>query len=134
MSKGNPFLALRLARDQQDALRARAAESGLTLSDLVRNVLADHVAGLRVDEEIPDAEARKQKVRRPRRPSRPARLRGAIGNLEDLLADYEDWQANMPDSLQDTATAVALAESIDNLQQAVELLNAITPPRGFGRD
>ena len=44
MSKGNPFLALRLPHEQQDALRAKAAASGSTLSDLVRKVLADHVA------------------------------------------------------------------------------------------
>lgn len=137
MSKGNPFLALRLSREQQDALRAIAATSGLTLSDLVRNVLADHVADQRLPEETAHAEPSLQKpahVRRPRKPSRPVRLQGAISSLENLLADCEDWQANLPDSLQDTPTAVALAEAIDNLQQAVDLLQTINPPRGFGRD
>lgn len=140
MSKGNPFLALRLASDQQEALRARAAAHGMTLSHLIRKVLADnldHLDDLPVAEQITDARIRQKQAagpRRPRRPSRPARLRSAIDSLEDLLADYEDWQANVPDSLQETATATALTEAIENLQQALDLLNAIAPPLGFGRD
>lgn len=74
------------------------------------------------------------KLRRPRPPSRPVRLQRAIDELEDLLADYEQWQGNLPESLHETATAAALDETVDMLQQAVDLLNVITPPRGFGRD
>jgi len=73
-------------------------------------------------------------ARRSRQASRPVRLQRAVSEIEDLLADYEEWQANLPESLQDTATGAALVETVDNLQQAVDLLNAITPPRGFGRD
>lgn len=135
MSKGNPFLAVRLSRDQQDALSAKAAEYGVTLSDLVRQAVADYVAGRGLHLIIPDAQRGHQTIqRRPRKPSRPARLQHATGELEDLLEDYETWQANLPESLQDTATAAALAETIDSLQQAVEQLQAVTPPRGFGRD
>lgn len=137
MSKGNPFLALRLSHDQQDALRANAAASGLTPSDLVRQLLAHHAEARRSHQEIPDAQPRKPTaapVRRPRELSRPVRMQRALSILEGLLADYEDWQTNLPDSLQDSATGVALAEAIDNLQQAVDLLTATTLPRGFGRD
>jgi hypothetical protein len=137
VSKGNPFLALRLSHDQQEALRMNAAASGMTLSDLVRQVLAAYGEGRRSHQEKPDAQSRKRvaaHLTRPRKPSRPVRLQRATCTLEDLLADYEDWQTNLPESLQDTATAVALAETIDNLQQVVDLLNATTPPRGFGRD
>lgn len=136
VSKGNPFLALRLTHDQQDALRASAAESGQTVSDLVRHVLADYLAG-RVRLDVPGASAREHtapRVRRPRKASRPARLRRAVSDVEDLLADYEDWLARWPESLSNATTAEMLAEAIDSLQQAVDLLNTVTPPRGYGRD
>lgn len=136
MSKGNPFLALRLTRDQQDALRASAAESGLTVSDLVRHVLADYLAG-RARPDAPDARSREYRaprVTRPRKVSRPARLQRAASEIESLLADYEDWLARWPEALSDTTTAEVLAETIDSLQQAVDLLNTVTPPRGWGRD
>lgn len=137
MSHGNPFLALRLARDQQEALRAQAAASSLTLSDLVRRILADHLAGRGPQPAQGKGRPRRDVViraRRARRPSRPVRLQVAVSEIEELLADYEDWQARLPESLQDTATACALAEAVDNLQQAVDLLQATVPPRGFGRD
>lgn len=136
MSKGNPFLALRLTRDQQDALRADAEESGRTVSDLVRQLLAEHVArrGQLAASNVLSRRQGPTRARRSRQASRPVRLQRAVSEIEDLLADYEEWQANLPESLQDTATGAALVETVDNLQQAVDLLNAITPPRGFGRD
>lgn len=129
MSKGNPFVALRLARDQQNALRAKADESGATLSDLVRHAIVHYLADV-----PPQLPARLGGVKRSRRASRPVRLQRAIDELEDLLADYANWQANQPESLQETPTADLSAETVDTLQQALDLLNAITAPRGFGRD
>ena len=134
MSKGNPFLALRLPPDQQDALRTRAAESGMSVSELVRQAVARFVG----DTGRPASSDKRTSginslSRRPKQ-SRPARLQSAIGELEDLLADYENWQASVPESLQETGTAAALNDAVDLLQQAVELLQQITVPRGFGRD
>jgi hypothetical protein len=137
VSKGNPFLAVRLSREQQEALRANASESGLTLSDLVRQVLKEHVEGGGVELNVCDSQSRQPiptRTTRVRKASRPERLQRVISEAEDLLSEYEDWQNSLPESLQDTATGSALAEAVDNLQQAVDLLTAITPPRGFGRD
>lgn len=137
MSKGNPFLALRLPRDQQDALRVRAAEAGITVSELARKLLGEQVAG---QDSMPAAADGRRRTpgaphgNRSRRPSRPKRLQQAIRDIEDLLADYEAWRERLPDSLDDTPTAIALTEAIDNLAQALELLTETTPPRGFGRD
>jgi hypothetical protein len=136
MSKGNPFLAVRLSHDQREALRVNASESGLTLSDLVRQVLTRHIEG---GGELKLLPARSRlhmatHTKRARRASRPVRLQRAISEIEDLLGEYEDWQTHLPEPLEETATGYALAETVDNLQQAVDLLTAITPPRGFGRD
>jgi hypothetical protein len=130
MSKGNPFLALRLACDQHDAVRAKAAESGMTVSEMVRHAITHYVAA----GGLAPSPAQRRTATRPRAASRPVRLQRTINELEGLLADYEDWQANLPGSLEDTATAAVLAETVDNMQQALDLLNAITPPRGYGRD
>jgi len=46
-------------------------------------------------------------------------------------AEYAAWLENLPDSLQDGATAEALRTICDlDLSE----LQAIIPPRGFGRD
>ena len=155
MSKGNPFLALRLTHDQQDALRAKAAESGFSASELVRQVNADYLAG------------RRQVALRHRAPSPLAPLPLVWSAEEGLPLPGPPldcpWgtppQSISPGSaatshrrsrtpagrlrslarspaglLQDTTTAELLTEAIDSLQEAVDLLNATVPPRGFGRD
>ena len=48
-----------------------------------------------------------------------------------LQAEYEAWLEALPDTLQDTATAEAL-RTISELD--LSELQAIDPPRGFGRD
>lgn len=74
-------------------------------------------------------------VTRPHRPpdrrSRPQRWRDAVDTLLALQADYADWRAALPDSLQDSATAQAL-EAIVDLD--LTPLADIEPPRGYGRD
>ena len=74
-------------------------------------------------------------VIRTRRPadhrSRARRWRDAVAELITLQAEYEAWLEALPDTLQDTATAEAL-RTICDLDLAD--LQAIDPPRGFGRD
>jgi hypothetical protein len=65
------------------------------------------------------------------RRSRPQRWRDAVDTLLTLQAEYADWLAALPDSLQDSATAGALEAIIDlDLTPLAE----IEPPRGYGRD
>jgi hypothetical protein len=63
--------------------------------------------------------------------SRTQRWRDAVAELATLQAHYAAWLDALPPSLQDGATA-------DALQAICELdlsdLQAIDPPRGFGRD
>jgi hypothetical protein len=74
-------------------------------------------------------------VIRTRRPadhrSRARRWNDAVADLTNLQAEYAAWLESLPDNLQDTATAEAL-RAITELDLGE--LQAIVPPRGFGRD
>ena len=72
------------------------------------------------------------RIRRPAdRRSRIQRWNDTVAGLADLQAEYSAWLDALPDNQQDSATA-------DALRAIVELdlseLQAIEPPRGFGRD
>ena len=72
---------------------------------------------------------------RMRRPadhrSRARRWRDAVAELTDLQTQYATWLDALPSNLRESATADALQAICD-----VDLtdLQAIEPPRGFGRD
>jgi len=70
---------------------------------------------------------------RTRRPadhrSRARRWHDTVAELVVLQAEYEAWLAALPETLQDTATAEALHTICDLAD-----LQAVEPPRGFGRD
>jgi hypothetical protein len=68
---------------------------------------------------------------RPNHRSRSRRWNDAVGELTKLQAEYEAWLQSLPDNLHDTATAEAL-RAISELD--LSELQAIVPPRGFGRD
>ena len=74
-------------------------------------------------------------VVRTRRPadhrSRARRWNDNVTGLVDAQAEYAAWLDSLPDSLQDSATAEAL-RAICELD--LTELQAIVPPRGFGRD
>ena len=62
---------------------------------------------------------------------RPQRWRDAVQTLMDLQADYQGWLDNLPDSLQ----ASMLAERLEAIcEYDFGDLEALEPPRGFGRD
>ena len=65
------------------------------------------------------------------RRSRAQRWRDAVAALVALQAEYRAWLETLPDNLQEGATAQAL-QAIDELD--FDELQAIEPPRGFGRD
>jgi hypothetical protein len=74
-------------------------------------------------------------VIRTRRPadhrSRAQRWNDTVGELTRLQAEYDAWLQSLPENLQNTATAEAL-RTISELD--LNELQAIVPPRGFGRD
>ena len=63
--------------------------------------------------------------------SRAKRWSDAIAELITLQGQYAAWLEALPESLQDSATADALQVICDlDLME----LQAVVPPRGFGRD
>lgn len=72
------------------------------------------------------------RYRRPQdRRSRPQRWRDAVQTLVDLQAEYQEWLDSMPDGLRESAVAEKL-EAICGYDLGD--LEALEPPRGFGRD
>jgi hypothetical protein len=72
---------------------------------------------------------------RTRRPadhrSRAKRWHDAVAELIRLQAEYEAWLGAVPETLQETATAEALRVICElDLNE----LQAVEPPKGFGRD
>ena len=72
------------------------------------------------------------RIRRPAdRRSRVQRWNDTVAGLTELQAEYAAWLDAMPDNQQDSATAEALRAIVElDLSE----LQAIEPPRGFGRD
>ena len=72
------------------------------------------------------------RVRHPTdRRSRARRWHDAVATLIDLQVAYGTWLAALPENQQDSATAEALRMIVElDLSE----LQAIEPPRGFGRD
>jgi hypothetical protein len=63
--------------------------------------------------------------------TRAQRWHDTVAGLIALRAEYAAWYDALPDSLRDTATAAALQAIVD---LDLDVLVAIEPPRGFGRD
>jgi hypothetical protein len=72
------------------------------------------------------------RIRRPvDRRSRIRRWNDTIAAAVELQAEYTDWLDALPDNQQDSALAEALRAIVEfDLSE----LQAIEPPRGFGRD
>ena len=62
---------------------------------------------------------------------RPQRWRDAVRTLVDLQAEYQEWLDSLPDSLQESPVAERLAAICE---YDFGDLEALEPPRGFGRD
>jgi hypothetical protein len=50
-----------------------------------------------------------------------------------MLDQFQEWRANLPSSLADSPTAEAL-DTVLELRDHVEDLQAVQLPKGFGRD
>ncbi len=123
-TRGNPLVQARLPRALYDAFRAKA---GNDLSRAVRHAVAEYVDALpsRVSPRMPRA---------PRKPTRLERLERLREAAQALLEEYEDWRTSLPENLSTSVTAERLTETVEQLEQVADLLGAVEPPRGFGRD
>lgn len=69
-----------------------------------------------------------------RPPSRPKQLAEIDEMVQALLASYEDWREQLPESLEGTSQAEKLTDTIEKLSAVADLVADIEPPLGFGRD
>lgn len=69
----------------------------------------------------------------PKKPARPKRLAVVESELQALIKEYGAWLNAMPANLSESELAEQLHETIDQLQEALDAVAAIDPPRGFGR-
>lgn len=134
--KGNPFIALRLSPHVMEVVHRVCRDEGIQTSELMRTALREYLAG-RVSTENPGeilTTTTHNARALLRKPSRPVRLRKLLEEARDLLDDYAAWQSAMPESLEGCPTADRLEETVTTLEQVYDLLDAIEPPRGYGRD
>lgn len=74
-------------------------------------------------------------------------LDGAVDNVRSIQEEYREWQENLPEGLQEGATAEKLdavteidfpdaisAEDLGEVVTAIEEAEAVDLPLGFGRD
>jgi len=74
------------------------------------------------------------RYRRPAdRRSRPQQWADAVQTLADMLDKFQEWRDKLPSNLANSATAEAL-DVVLELRGHVEDLQAVEPPKGFGRD
>ena len=91
---------------------------------------AERQARYRLRHQAPEPSVVIRTRRLDRRP-RPRRWHDAVAELVALQAAYAAWLEALPDTLQGTATAEALQVIVD---LDLDMLAAIEPPRGYGRD
>lgn len=65
--------------------------------------------------------------------ARPQRLAAVLDELDALADGYRNWLAAMPANQGESDLAERLQETIDQFEEAIELVSQIEPPRGFGR-
>jgi hypothetical protein len=107
--------------------RGRQPEGENTLSNAERQ--ARYRARQNTSQATPVVRLR---YRRPAdRRTRPQRWDDAVAELVRLQVEYVAWNEALPDGLRDTPTAEAL-QAIADLD--LTELQAIVPPRGYGRD
>ena len=123
-TRGNPFVQARLPQELYEAFRAKAGDG---LSQALRQAIAEYV-------ESTQCRVSPRVIRNPRKPSRIQRLERLRDDARTLLDEYTDWQSSLPENLAESATGERLTETVEQLEQAADLLDAIEPPRGFGRD
>jgi hypothetical protein len=68
----------------------------------------------------------------PKKKARPARIVAITAELMALVDEYTSWREAIPKNLQDGEQAQRLDETIEQLQTAIDALDAIEAPRVGG--
>ncbi len=97
----------------------------------VPGALADRVMALarELDTQTESIDPPTAPAKTPRKRTRPQRIASITADLTTLMDEYTAWREGMPTNLQDGEQAQRLDETIDQLQSAIDALDAIEPPR-----
>jgi hypothetical protein len=130
---------MRLPRDTFERLRELSALKGCPVSDMAKDALArgltsDDAAAAVRSTLTRDLKRGAQRQARPRKLSRIERAARATAELRRLLEEYTAWLESLPEFVEGSATAIKLETAIEELEMAVEALERLDLPRGFGRD
>ncbi len=73
-----------------------------------------------------------------------SRVEVALQALQEIKSEYEDWQSNLPENLQQSPVAEKLEEvcnldldvepELSDLDEAISAAENVELPQGFGRD
>ncbi len=88
-----------------------------------RKRLREKLAGLRPVNPLP----------KERKKTRPQRLQEVCHSLQTLLQEYQHWLDTIPENLSESPIVSQLQETIEQMQDILELLQSLDLPRGFGR-
>ena len=69
-----------------------------------------------------------------RQPSRPAQLTAARNIICNVKTGYQQWLDRLPAFQEGSEQEERLTETLDSLEQILDLLADIQPPKGYGRD
>ena len=105
--------------------RGRMPEGSVALSNAERQ--ARHRAKMLAPRPPPGIKRSQVAARR----SRTKRWNDALAEMLAVQAECAAWFEALPESLRDSATAVALQDMID---LDLDAIAAVQPPRGYGRD
>ncbi len=88
---------------------------------------------LRVKERLAGLQPAPPQPAQQRMPPRPRRLQLVADELRTLQDGYQSWLDATPANLAEGETAESLRKTLDYLQSAIDAVESIEPPRGFGR-
>ena len=66
--------------------------------------------------------------------TRPMRLNAAVAAVRRLQEEYQQWLDSLLDFQEGSELEERLTETVEFMDQALELLSEIQLPKGFGRD
>ena len=73
------------------------------------------------------------KMKAVKKTSRPQRIIQVEAAIQALAEEYQDWFDRLPENFQNSDQGVQLEQTVDQLQQILDILAELEVPHGFGR-
>lgn len=130
--KGRPHVKVRLAPEILAHLASLSERCRRPIAEIAREALTEWLQ--RQPDMAPVPVPHGVTVKKPRPIPKTRRLENLRRDLRQLLDEYVSWHSNLPEFAADSPTAERLAETVEALETAVDALEEVDPPLGFGRD